>query len=58
MDSNFQAEAVKLKKKVNFPGAVFCLSGATVKTLPSLVISAVRLGVRLVEFEHAKIAVR
>ena len=30
----------------------------TVKTLPSLVISAVRLGVGLAEFEHAKIAVR
>jgi len=29
-----------------------------VKTLPSLVISAVRLGVGLAEFEHAKIAVR
>jgi hypothetical protein len=30
----------------------------TVRTLPSLVISAVRLGVRLAQFEHAKIAVR
>ena len=30
----------------------------TVKTLPSLVISAVRLGVGLAECEHAKIAVR
>jgi hypothetical protein len=30
----------------------------TVKTLPSLVISAVRLGVGLAQFEHAKIAVR
>jgi hypothetical protein len=30
----------------------------TVKTLPSFVISAVRLGVGLAEFQHAKIAVR
>src|SRR5215471_9313960 len=30
----------------------------TAKALPSLVISAVRLGVGLAEFEHAKIAVR
>ena len=30
----------------------------TVKTLPSLVISAERLGVGLAEVEHAKIAVR